>query len=105
MVMSNTLTLEQRAFICGEEGICPSCEQQVDWKDIDHTFYVCKDCMAQINENPEVDLDSHIAGYMDGMGDLLKSVLTEMIEKGDPSMTVVRNVIRQVEQDKDVKLT
>lgn len=99
-----TLTLEQRAQVCGEEGICPSCEREVEWANIDHTFYVCEDCMAEINSK-DLDPDSHMAGYMDGMGDLLKSVLTEMVEKGDPSFSIIRKTIRDVESNKDVKLS
>lgn len=106
MMMNRALTLEQRAFIAGEQGICPTCEQEVDWKDLDPTFYVCEDCMAAIvnHEEDQGAADHHMIGYMDGLSDMLKSVLTDMVEKGDPAITVIRNVIRQVEVEKDVKL-
>lgn len=101
------LTLDQRAFIVGEQGICASCEKQVEWSDIDPTWYVCGDCMNDIL-NPEratnEETDAHLAGYMDGLGDMLRSVLTEMVSKGDPALTVARNVIAQVESAQDVKL-
>lgn len=103
------LTLEQRAFIVGEEGICPACDKEVEWSKIDTSFYVCEDCMATIVNGSEddprvVEENAHITGYMDGMGDILKSVLTEMVQKGDPSLSVVRAVIKQVEADNEVKL-
>lgn len=103
------LTLEQRAYVVGEEGICPCCMKEVAWKDIDTTFYVCEDCMANVvngdNTDPNInETNAHITGYMDGLGDVLKSVLTDMIDKGDPALSVVRAVIAQVEKDKQVKL-
>ena len=104
---TRALTVDQRAFIVGEEGICPGCGNEVEWKDVDPTFYVCEYCMANVVNNPEPSAEetsAHIAGYMDGMADVLKSVLKEMVEKGDPSLSVIREVIKQVETDCEVKL-
>lgn len=100
-----SLTLEQRAFVVGEQGICPACEKEVEWADIDTDWYVCKECINMIQRPQDInEQDAHMMGYMDGMGDLLRSVLADMIDKGEIAINVARNVITEVESEKDVKL-
>lgn len=49
------LTVEQRAFIVGEEGICPECEAPVRWNDIDHEWFICEQCIHDIVRAGEAD--------------------------------------------------
>lgn len=103
--MKSALTVEQRLFVLGEQGICPECEREVEWSQVDTEWGVCTTCMgkfmAAMHENKS---DDHMAGYMDGMGELLKSVLTEMIRKGDPELAIIKKTIHDVEVEMDVKL-
>lgn len=42
------LNIDQRAYIVGEQGICPECERNVDWSDIDPNWYLCNDCVCEL---------------------------------------------------------
>lgn len=48
MKYSEHLSLDQRAFIAGDEGICPECERTVQWADIDKQWYLCNDCVHML---------------------------------------------------------
>lgn len=42
---ASKLTLDQRAFVVGEEGVCPLCGVEVEWSDISTDWYVCFQCL------------------------------------------------------------
>lgn len=46
--MSRSLTIDQKAFIAGEEGVCPECEKKVAWSDLDKNWYMCASCVDDI---------------------------------------------------------
>lgn len=48
MTRQSSLTVDQRAFVVGEEGICPECEEKVAWSDIDKNWYMCETCVNAI---------------------------------------------------------
>lgn len=106
-MIEQALTREQRAFVCGDEGICPACQREVEWADVDTNLYICKTCLEEWMSEPvasENTQDAYILGQMDAMGPLLKSVLTTMVEQGDPALTILRDTLKEVEAEKNVKL-
>jgi hypothetical protein len=42
------LNIDQRAFVVGDQGICPECEEPVEWSDIDPNWYLCNDCVFDL---------------------------------------------------------
>ncbi len=48
MTTHESLTADQRAFIIGEEGICPECEAELKWMDMNTTWYMCNKCVNEI---------------------------------------------------------
>ena len=42
------LNIDQRAVIVGDQGICPECEREIEWADIDSNWYLCNDCVEDL---------------------------------------------------------
>lgn len=54
----HTLNIEQRAFVVGEEGVCPICGREVEWDEVDPSWYVCVSCMVSFNEHEDESSNS-----------------------------------------------
>lgn len=50
---TDILTLEQRAYVVGDQGICPVCEKEKDWSEINHSWFVCNECVHDMTYRPE----------------------------------------------------
>ena len=54
-----SLNIEQRAFIVGDEGVCPLCGREVDWGDIDSRWYCCVQCINEWHD-PRDDINHEV---------------------------------------------
>ena len=55
MWTNSPLTAEQRAFVVGEEGLCPECERELKWSAMNAVWYMCQKCVDEIvNGEPYV---------------------------------------------------
>lgn len=54
--MQSSLTAEQRAYVVGEEGICPECERELKWSNMNAVWYMCQKCVDQIVNGVELDV-------------------------------------------------
>lgn len=54
--MKTPLNIDQRAYVVGAQGICPECEVEVEWTDVDPNWYVCKPCVDRLMHGPAYDV-------------------------------------------------